>query len=82
MVVMTVAVMMVCLSSHINDSCRTCQHWRILILNELGDAFTDDPEEQNEPDDYEYFHSLFSLRKITKGLRYYGGPSGLIPYSD
>jgi hypothetical protein len=61
MVVMAVAVMMVCLSSHINDSCRICQHWRILILNELCDAFTDDPKEQNEPDDYEYFHFLFPL---------------------
>ena len=64
---MTVVMMMVmCLSSHIDYRCRHCQHRRILILNELCDSFTDDPEEQNEPYNYEYLH-IRSLSFLQRG---------------
>ena len=68
MVVVSVAMMVMRLSSHINDGCRPRQHRRILIFYELCDAFTDDPEEQNEPDDYKYLHSLFPFLKSIKDL--------------
>ena len=49
---MTVVMMMVvCLSSHIDYSCRYCQNGRIFILDELTNTSDDELEEQGKPDD-------------------------------
>ena len=49
MMVMTVAVMVVRLSSHIHNCGRYCQNGRILILNKLADILRNDIEEQDKP---------------------------------
>ena len=56
MVVMAVTMMMVSLSSHINDSCRHSQNRRILVLNELSKILSNKPEEQNKPNDNKDLH--------------------------
>ena len=50
MVVMAVTMMMVSLSSHINDSCRHSQNRRILIFDELVDILCNNIKEQYKPD--------------------------------
>ena len=50
-VMMTVVMMMMCLSSHIGYRCRYCQNGRIFILDELTNTSDDEIEEQGKPDD-------------------------------
>ena len=69
MVMVAARMVMVGLSSHINDGRRPCQHRRILILNELTDVLRDDIEEHYEPNDQEYLHSLISLPKAQRASR-------------
>lgn len=61
MMVVPVAVMVVCLSSHIYDGRGNRQYGRILILNELADILCDDIEEQDKPNNNEYLQILFSV---------------------
>ena len=53
MVMVTIAVMVVGLSSHIHDGGRDRQHRGVLIFDKLRDPLADDNEEQDKPDQYE-----------------------------
>ena len=53
MMVVTVSVMMVCLSSHIYNGGGYREHRRILILDELSDILCNDIEKQDKPNNNE-----------------------------
>ena len=63
----SVAVMVVGLSSHIHNGGRDRQNGRVLVFNELGDPLADDIEEQDKPDDDEQLH-IFLLSMAGRSL--------------
>ena len=62
--VVTVAMMVVCLSSLVNDCSRYSQHRGVLVFNELTDVFRNDKEKENKPNDNEYLHFPISYMGI------------------
>ena len=62
--VVTVAMMVVCLSSLVNDCSRYSQHRGVLVFNELTDVFRNDKEKEYKPNDNEYLHFPFSYAGI------------------
>ena len=60
MMVSMIMMMVVGLSSHINDGRRYRQHRRILILNELSNTLDDEIKKQGKPNNHEDLHFLLS----------------------
>ena len=63
-----VAVMVVCLSSHVHNRSGYSQHRRVLVLNELADILCNDIDKKNKPNDNEYLHfrpPVFCKRGLT-----------------
>lgn len=58
----TVAVMVMRLSSHIYDHSRHRKNRGILILDKLTDILRNDEEKQDEPNNYKYFHFYLPKR--------------------
>lgn len=69
-VMMVITRMMVMgLSSHINDDSRYSQDRRIFVLDKLTDILCDDEEEQDKPDNNKYLHFNAPLLQAERASR-------------